>query len=129
MDGGNTYQKARFLGTAVLGQGSASKIRAIDTIEGAERVEWYRFRVRGSSSSSPLKPFVTFAGDEFARRMQVFQSVNGKPKKLIVNLDTVNNQKQRSFSTGTFFIKISGNPAPAGTGQFASFAAQIDFFN
>jgi hypothetical protein len=117
MDGGNTFQQARFLGTAVLGKGNSPTIQVADT-----------FRIRGRSSSSALKPILTFAGNEFANRMSVFQAVDGKPKKLISRLDAINNQKQRSLPEGTFFIKVSGTSAPANSGQFATFAARIDLF-
>ncbi len=129
MDGGNTFQRARFLGTAVLGKGNSPTIQVADTIEAGERAEWYRFRIRGRASSSALKPILTFAGDEFASRMSVFQSVKGKPRKLVSRLDTINSQKQRSLPEGTYFIKVSGTPAPAGSGQFATFAARIDLFS
>lgn len=128
MDGGNTFQQARFLGTAVLGKGNSPTIQVADTLNAGERVEWYRFRIKGRSSSPSLKPFLTFAGDEFVNRMSVFQAVGGKPKKLISRLDTVNSQKQRSLPEGTFFIKVSGTSAPANSGQFATFAARVDLF-
>lgn len=128
MDGGNTFRQARFLGTAVRGNGASPTIQVADTLETGERVEWYRFRIRGSSSS-PLRPILTFAGDEFVTRMQLFQAVGGRPKKSLARLDTVNSQRQRPLPQGTFFIKISGTPAPANSGQFATFAARIDLFS
>jgi hypothetical protein len=128
MDGGNTFQQARFLGTAVLGKGNSPTIQVADTIEAGERVEWYRFRIRGRSSSPALKPFLGFAGGEFVNRMSVFQAVGGKPKKLLARLDAINNQKQRSLPEGTFFIKISGTSAPVGSGQFATFVGRINLF-
>jgi hypothetical protein len=128
MDGGNTFQQARFLGTAVLGRGASPTIQVADTIEAGEIVEWYRFRIRGRSSSSFLKPILGFAGDEFVNQMAVFQAVKGKPRKLVSRLDTINSRKQRSLSEGTYFIKVSGTSAPAGSGRFATFAAQINLF-
>lgn len=128
MDGGNTFRQARFLGTAVRKRGASPAIRVADTIEAGESVEWYRFRIRGRASSS-LKPILTFSGDEFANRMQVFQAVKGQPRKLVARLDTVNSQRQRPLSEGTYFIKVSGTPAPAESGQFATFAARIDLFS
>ncbi len=128
MDGGNTFQKARFLGTAVLGKGNSPTIQAADTLNAGETVEWYRFRIRGRSSSPFVKPVLGFAGDEFVTQMRVFQASNGKPKKLLARLDNINGQKQRSLPEGTFFIKVSGTPAPAGTGQFGTFVAQINLF-
>lgn len=128
MDGGNTFRQARFLGTAVLGKGNSPTIQVADTLDAGETVEWYRFRIQGRASSAPLKPILGFAGGEFVNRMQVFQSVNGKPKKSLARLDTINNQKQRSLPEGTFFIKVSGSSAPVGSGQFATFVAQINLF-
>lgn len=129
MDGGNTFQQARFLGTAVFKKGTSPKIQVADTIEPGEGVEWYRFRIRGRASSSALKPILTFSGNEFVNRMSVFQSVKGQPKKLVSRLDTINSQKQRALSEGTYFIKLSGTSAPAGSGQFATFVARIDLFS
>jgi hypothetical protein len=129
MDGGNTFQQARFLGTALLKRGSSPTIQVADTIEAGETVEWYRFRIRGRASASALKPIVTFAGDEFVTRMELFQAAKGKPRKLVSRLDTINSQKQRALSEGTYFIKVSGTPAPAGSGQFATFAARVDLFS
>lgn len=127
MDGGNTFRQARFLGTAVLGKGNSPTIQVADTLNTGETTEWYRFRIRGRSSA-PLKPILGFGGGEFVTQMQVFQASDGKPKKLLARLDNINKQKQRSLPEGTFFIKVSGTPAPAGTGQFATFVAQINLF-
>ncbi|WP_088891739.1 hypothetical protein [Leptolyngbya ohadii] len=127
MDGGNTFRQARFLGTAVLGRGNSPSIEAADTLASGELVEWYRFRIKGRSSL-PLKPVLTFAGGEFVNRMQVFQGINNQPRKSIARLDTVNSQQQRNLPPGTYFIKISGTPAPPNSGQFATFAARISLF-
>ncbi|MFM7424149.1 MAG: hypothetical protein ACKO7W_03980 [Elainella sp.] len=128
MDGGNTFRQARFLGTAVLGNGLSPTIQVADTLEAGETVEWYRFRIRGRASSAPLKPIIGFGGGEFATRMELFQAAKNKPGKLLARLDNINGQKQRSLPNGTFFIKVSGTPAPAGSGQFATFVAQINLF-
>ncbi|MBD2090831.1 hypothetical protein H6F67_13325 [Microcoleus sp. FACHB-1515] len=127
MDGGNTFRQAKFLGTAVLGNGNSPSVQIGDTIEGRERAEWYRFRIRGSSSL-PTTPLLIFAGGEFVPRMEVFQAAGNRPGKRIARLDTVNSSVRRSLPQGTFFIKISGTPAPANSGQFATFAASISLF-
>lgn len=127
MDGGNTFQQARFLGTAVLGKGASPTIQVADTLQVEERVEWYRFRIRGRSSSS-LKPVLTFAGSEFVNRMQVFSATKNRPKKSVARLDNVNSQLQKSLTEGTYFIKISRAPVPAEAGQFTTFAASISLF-
>jgi hypothetical protein len=126
MDGGNTFQQARSLGTAVLGNGGSPTIRVADTLEAGASAEWYRFRIRGRASSS-MKPLATFAATEFVNRMQVFRSVNNRPKQSVIRLDTVNSQVQRSLPQGTYFIKISAPSASTGS-QFATFAAQINLF-
>lgn len=128
MDGGNTFRQARFLGTAVLRNGASPTIQVVDTFETGESVEWYRFRIRGRASSV-IKPILTFSGNEFANRMQVFQAVNGQPRKSMARLDTINSQRQRPLPEGTYFIKLLGTPAPAESGQFATFAARIDLFS
>lgn len=127
MDGGNNFRQAKFLGNVVLGNGNSSRIDIADTFEGRERAEWYRFRIQGRPSSV-LKPILTFAGSEFASRMEVFQAAGNRPGKRLVRLDTVNNQVQRSLPTGTFFVKITGRAASASGGN-ASFAGLISLFS